>query len=966
MTSENMLKGHRDAAWSLTPLTRNRLVSGSLDGSIRIWDVTDRKCLKTLNNTNNTKVYSTASLPDNEFASGDMNGRISVWNTLDDKPIRTYQHSDLNQPVYSMISLVDETFVTLSGDATIKLWRAGTSDCLHTLETGNSYVSTVVSYPNGYISSESSNFKIGVWNCERGTKVLELSGHQDSAKKSADNVDSRHIRALASLPNDTLATGSNSFDIKVWDLRSRSCTYQLLGHTNYVNTVVYMSDRNFLASTSGDRTIKIWDLRTGTCAETIMTTHTNWIQGLAVLSDNITLVTGSGDHSVGIWRLKESNRRFKEDLDLDPKINLRRESSRDDITKRASSPIPNTIGMVKTDFYYCKSEGNRFVVSMKLDIVNTFRVVLDILDVSQAGLMCNPFISADYKTNVLEIEFRDIEARWCFEKLVQFMSKLKEFGVPELHENTSAMWFYVAGGGDQILNFRNYPKQLEQFLNEERVTFQKVLHSNKGMYDTLVEVGCGELENYELAAANKLAYHGLDFSPSTISAALKKITRKRLKQTTVACLNILDLQEVHPQLKKGSKPVFIFPFNLIGNIAPISLLFSKFRLLQYDLIVSIYKTDAPTNEMRKMYYTNCGYKKLEIRHDQLKGVIFQSTEGLYTVAYSPEYLISLLKVIGFTVTTYQSGQYGIILHAKPRLLQSKNPPEDGVNTAITTKTMNNAQRPPPNKLGQSRNYTYLRYSIWLMCVVLAWIFLYEVSYEKRFFLTLIAILLSYQTFVVSLNNRLPDLNSEKHKHFVLHENGHSRTDSKSNKAPDPNSVTSTFKYTGDQIKDILQTICEYRDDVEILEPIDAYQHEGETLKLNLQDHQFQKILKLSKGQALERIFLLPVNLRNLHWTALYMSFKKTTLARPTVGYFDPMGHPIPNEVVKALVHTYHELQAKDILVSPIELQKDSYNCGPWIIAIFESLLENNTLPPEDFDITEKRRKYDAIISKRRM
>jgi hypothetical protein len=129
-------------------------------------------------------------------------------------------------------------------------------------------------------------------------------------------------------------------------------------------------------------------------------------------------------------------------------------------------------------------------------------------------------------------------------------------------------------------------------------------------------------------------------------------------------MDIMDFLESEDlkNIAYSEKPLIIFPFNVFGNIAPISLLLSKLRLMNTDFLISVYKNDSSTIEMRRKYYLNCGYNNLETIKDQT-GFLFKSHEGLYTVAYDKYYLINLLGAFGFVVETLES-KYGFAIYAK--------------------------------------------------------------------------------------------------------------------------------------------------------------------------------------------------------------------------------------------------------------------------------------------------------------
>ena len=83
---------------------------------------------------------------------------------------------------------------------------------------------------------------------------------------------------------------------------------------------------------------------------------------------------------------------------------------------------------------------------------------------------------------------------------------------------------------------------------------------------------------------------------------------------------------------------------------------------------------------------------------------------------------------------------------------------------------------------------------------------------------------------------------------------------------------------------------------------------------------------------------MPLNLGNRHWVALYIHFYTKDRSRPAVGYFDPLGDDMPQELKQILKQVYLRLTSSHILACPIRLQSDGYNCGSWVIAILESLI----------------------------
>jgi WD40 repeat protein len=640
----------------LSPGDNKQLMSGSLDGTVKLWDVTTQQCTYTFNH--GSAVYSLTRLEGSKWASGGNSGEIKVLDPALYGENTTAQVLKDSGTIYSLAYLHPHMLFAQSSMGTIKHWNVESSQVVRSTPNVSKYVSTVVTFSDRYIVSEKSTYKIGVWDVETGDEVFELEGHKQDASSDKNR---NHIRAFANCSDRVLASGSTNFDIKIWDTVSRKSVLQLVGHQNYVNGLVGF-DGHYLLSTSGDQTIKLWDARYNKgCVETKQTDHDSWIQAIALSEDCSDIYSGSGDHTIGVWPLINHS--------LSSTARMVGSTSAESASSNHTSHTASTPETKPTPRYFFDVEDGILVfhLQMDLDQSDQSQLFLNIIEVTQLKEVADLSLDMDFTKGKLRLKFKNFKNDTeSVKKLHSFLDKLSKLGISETHQNRDAMWFYAANGGNEILNVRNYPQTLLTFLEKERAAFLKGISQAKAErgYNVLVEVGCGELENIKIAQDTQLKYAGVEFSPGAAAAANRKISRNRIENATVQCVDILDLKPEDLAFNGEDRPIFIFPFNLLGNIAPISLLFSKLLYLGYDFMVSIYKTDSPTNTMRLAYYQNCGYKSIAMNEDDKGNIIFSSDEGLYTVAYSQRYLAKLLSAMGFKVSTSESSEYGLMLYAQ--------------------------------------------------------------------------------------------------------------------------------------------------------------------------------------------------------------------------------------------------------------------------------------------------------------
>ncbi|VAI82144.1 unnamed protein product [Triticum turgidum subsp. durum] len=107
---------------------------------------------------------------------------------------------------------------------------------------------------------------------------------------------------IAFNPNDTFATGSYHYHVKVWSLDSPRSNYDLFGHWGRVNCLVFFTchDQEFLVTGSNDKTVKIWYLQNRICAYTLEV-FVSPVTSVIYQPNLETLITGSKDGAVYLW-----------------------------------------------------------------------------------------------------------------------------------------------------------------------------------------------------------------------------------------------------------------------------------------------------------------------------------------------------------------------------------------------------------------------------------------------------------------------------------------------------------------------------------------------------------------------------------------------------------------------------------------------------------------------------------------
>ncbi|KIM24257.1 hypothetical protein M408DRAFT_76150, partial [Serendipita vermifera MAFF 305830] len=290
------LQGHNDlvASVSLSPDGR-RIVSGSHDHTIRIWDAETGEMVLGPLEGHNDSVWSASFSPDGmRIVSGSEDRTIRVWDAEIGEmilgPLKGHRHW-----VRSVSFSPDGTrIVSGSEDHTIRIWDATTGETiLRPLEGHEGPICSVSFSPDGRrIVSGSEDQTIRVWDAEAGETILgPLRGHGDWVRSVSLSPDGRRI-----------VSGSGDQTIRVWDAETGEIVLgPLQGHNDPVCTVSFSPDGRTIVSGSEDHTIRVWDAEMSENTLAPLQGHSSWVRAVSFSSDGRRIVSGSEDRTIRIW-----------------------------------------------------------------------------------------------------------------------------------------------------------------------------------------------------------------------------------------------------------------------------------------------------------------------------------------------------------------------------------------------------------------------------------------------------------------------------------------------------------------------------------------------------------------------------------------------------------------------------------------------------------------------------------------
>ncbi|XP_032241718.1 probable E3 ubiquitin ligase complex SCF subunit sconB isoform X2 [Nematostella vectensis] len=272
------LQGHMDVVLCLQ-FDRRRVVTGSSDRTIRMWDVRSGRSIRKMKGH---KGGVRCLQFDNErIISGSWDMTIMVWHIVKFTRLHVlYGHKGC----VSCLRFDENTLVSGSHDSTIRVWDMRTWECVLVLQ-GHEGAVSCLEFDAPFVLSGSADKTIKLWNVESGDCLNTLRGHADAVTS---------VKVIGEL----ILSGSADGMILFWDLDSGHCEAAIQAHEGPVHSLSYANDHFF--SAGGDNMIKEWDVGTCTCLRTLQG-HRGPVQDVMVAGRRI--VTCSSDGSVRIWDL---------------------------------------------------------------------------------------------------------------------------------------------------------------------------------------------------------------------------------------------------------------------------------------------------------------------------------------------------------------------------------------------------------------------------------------------------------------------------------------------------------------------------------------------------------------------------------------------------------------------------------------------------------------------------------------
>jgi len=288
--SMHTFAGHWDSVVAAVPTPDGkRLLSGSLDRTLRLWDLNSGAPLMHFYGCIGNAGSFVVSADGQNVIYATEDHSLVMYDLTSGALLRRFRGHD-SKVTTCVLSPDGQLLIAGASDNSIRVWRVQTGEQLALLLGHQSPPSCCECSKDGrFLVTGSWDHSLRVWDLKTGRNVRTLTGHTGAISGFALTRDGKYV-----------VSASWDHTVRLWDVHTGVKLHVLVGHTAPVNACAVSLDGRFAYSVSDDQTMVMWELQSGQSFRTLHG-HTDSVKGCVLSSDGKSVISVSEDGTMRQW-----------------------------------------------------------------------------------------------------------------------------------------------------------------------------------------------------------------------------------------------------------------------------------------------------------------------------------------------------------------------------------------------------------------------------------------------------------------------------------------------------------------------------------------------------------------------------------------------------------------------------------------------------------------------------------------
>jgi WD40 repeat protein len=245
-------------------------------------------CTTTFHLSHSSRVNDLAFSPDGtRLISGSLDTTVKIWDTASGALLHTCNGHGINVNAVAYSPLGD-CFVSAGEDHQVVVWDSSGSQLLSYSGHNGPVYSVAFSSDGTQVASSDVDGNVHVWAVTTGTLAYALK------------PTSTPVYAVAFSPNASMLAIATHSDVQIWDVTGHHLfTYR--GHASAVFDVAFSPDSSKIATIGANRTCRIWEPLNGNLLMTFSCQVNNKLVSVAFSPNGEQIASASSLTGVSIW-----------------------------------------------------------------------------------------------------------------------------------------------------------------------------------------------------------------------------------------------------------------------------------------------------------------------------------------------------------------------------------------------------------------------------------------------------------------------------------------------------------------------------------------------------------------------------------------------------------------------------------------------------------------------------------------